>query len=369
MKDIALGHFSAIRRASRAGVAVGLPSRLAGSVVLGSLIIACTGVYAHANAAETPSGPSPTPVQVVDALNGVFGKQVHGRAIHAKGIVLEGSFLPLPSAGKLSRAPHLNGGAVPITVRFSDFAGIPTISDTDGLASPRGMAIKFHLAHGADTDIVAHSVNGFPSPTTNDFQDLMVALGSSPPGTASPTPADNYLGTHPVAKAFFANLTPPPASFATVAYYGVNSFEFCNQAGRKQLGRYQIIPEAGVHLLPSSEVASASPDYLSKEINERLRSGPAKFVLQVQLAQPTDATEDPSIAWPASRSVVKLGVITVKQVRPDSEKAQESLMFTPSAVADGIRPADPMVADRNAAYGVSYGRRHAALSNDIAASP
>jgi hypothetical protein len=31
-------------------------------------------------------------------------------------------------------------GRRPITVRFSNFAGILTIPDTDGLATPRGMA-------------------------------------------------------------------------------------------------------------------------------------------------------------------------------------------------------------------------------------
>ena len=35
------------------------------------------------------------------------------------------------------------------------------------------------------------------------------------------------------------------------------------------------------------------------------------------------------------------------------------LLFTPTAVADGIEPADPMIAMRGASYGVSYGRRHA----------
>jgi hypothetical protein len=43
--------------------------------------------------AETPA---PTPDQLVDALNGVFG-QHHARAVHAKGVILEGTFAhPIP---------------------------------------------------------------------------------------------------------------------------------------------------------------------------------------------------------------------------------------------------------------------------------
>jgi catalase len=37
---------------------------------------------------------------------------------------------------------------VPVVVRFSDFAGVPSIPDTDPRASPRGMAIKFKLPDG-----------------------------------------------------------------------------------------------------------------------------------------------------------------------------------------------------------------------------
>jgi len=46
-----------------------------------------------------------TPDQMVDALNGVFGKQTTNRAVHAKGIVLTGSFMPSGAAASL-RTPR-----------------------------------------------------------------------------------------------------------------------------------------------------------------------------------------------------------------------------------------------------------------------
>jgi catalase len=49
----------------------------------------------------------------------------------------------------------------------------------------------------------------------------------------------------------------------------------------------------------------------------------------------------------------------ISHVVENSETAERLLMFTPSAVTDGIAAADPMIGARNAAYGVSYGRRHA----------
>ena len=52
-----------------------------------------------------------TPAQLVDALNAVFGKQTDNRAVHAKGVVLEGKFTPSPEAASLSKAPHLQSTA------------------------------------------------------------------------------------------------------------------------------------------------------------------------------------------------------------------------------------------------------------------
>ena len=54
---------------------------------------------------QTKSAPSASPQQVVDALHGVFGRHQAARAIHAKGVVLDGTFAPSSSASTLSRAP------------------------------------------------------------------------------------------------------------------------------------------------------------------------------------------------------------------------------------------------------------------------
>jgi catalase len=325
-----------------------------GSVVLGCMLGPVYGHDAKALAAETTDAAG-----IVDALNGVFGKQTYGRAIHAKGIVLEGEFKPALSAKSLSKAAHLQGGNIPVTVRFSDFAGIPTVADTDGLATPRGMAIKFKLPDGIQTDIVAHSVNGFPSATAEDFRQLMVAIGSSGPGTPSPTPAENYMAYHPAAKAFFDNLPAPPVSFATVEYYGINSFKFVNANGDSRFGRYQLVPLAGTHFLAKADIAAAGHDYLSEELSKRVSTESVQFLIQVQLATAGDAIDNPSIAWRDSNSTIKLGTLTINRLVADSERAERALIFTPAAVTAGIVAADPMIAARNDAYVVSYGRRHA----------
>ena len=299
-----------------------------------------------------------TPEQLVDALNGVFGKQQPGvRATHAKGVNLKGMFPASDSARSVSKAPHFQQTSVPITVRFSDFTGLPTIADTDKLASPRGMAIKFHLPDGSDTDLVAHSFNGFPAATADEFRELLIALGSSGPGVAKPTALDSFLGSHPTAKKFLESQIPPPVSYATVSYFGVNTFKFTNEEGKVTFGRYQIRPTAGEQSLPQAQARSAEPDYLSGEIRERVTSSPVRFKLLLQIADAGDDLDDPSTAWPDTRRQVELGTVEITQAVADNAAADRTLLFLPEALPVGIEAQDPMIKARQDAYPVSYDRR------------
>ena len=100
----------------------------------------------------------PIEQQLVDAMNKVFGAHPGFRANHAKGIVVEGNFKASAEAAGLSRAVLFNGSPIPATVRFSDTTGIPNIADGSSKANPHGMAIKFHLPDGSDTDMVINSL-------------------------------------------------------------------------------------------------------------------------------------------------------------------------------------------------------------------
>jgi catalase len=297
------------------------------------------------------------PDQFVDALNGVFGKHPGARPVHAKGIVLQGTFTPSSTAASISKAPHLQTTPVPVTVRFSNFAGIPTLPDTDGLARPHGMAVKFRLPDGSETDIVAHSFNGFPVATAAEFHALLVALGSSGPNAPKPTPLDTFLAGHPIAKAFLTAPKPPPASYATLPYFGVNSFRFTNAAGAVTYGRYQFIPVAGTQFLAPEQAAKAGPDYLAQEIRDRLGRGPVEFRLMLQVADAGDRIDDPSVAWPDSRRRVDLGTIAITRAVEDNAAAERQLVFMPGALTPGIDAADPMIDVRSAVYAVSFGRR------------
>lgn len=326
--------------------------RHAGALPLALALFGTGGAYA-----QTATHSTATPVELVDALNGVFGVHPGARAVHAKGIVLEGKFVPSASAASITKAAHLQKTTVPVIVRFSNFAGIPNLADNNGLASPHGLAIKFALPDGTHTDIVAHSFNGFPSATATDFRDLLHALGASGPDAAKPTALDTYLGSHPVAKAFLTAPKPAPASYATLPYYGVNTFKFTNAKGDTTFARYQLIPAAGNHNLSDTQASAAAANYLADEIMQRVKQQPVTFKLLAQVADKGDNVQDPSIAWPDSRNMVELGTLEIATVDANSKIAQEKLLFMPNALLPGIEVGDPMINQRSAAYPISFSRR------------
>ncbi len=299
----------------------------------------------------------PIEQQLIDAMNKVFGVHPGFRANHAKGIVVTGSFKASPEAAGLSRAVLFNGSPIPVTVRFSDATGIPNLSDGAGAANPHGMAIKFHLPDGSDTDMVINSLKFFPVATGEDFRDLLLALAASPPNAAKPTKFDEFVASHPSVPAAIATARTPD-SFADEQYYGIDAFVLVNKAGARQVVRYQMVPERVVHLA-SADAAKRPPDFLMEELPERLKRGPVTFHLKAQLAEAGDSTKDPTVAWPEDRKVVELGVLTIDDPVPNSAEAEKKLLFLPGQLTDGIEESDdPLIDVRNGAYALSFSRRN-----------
>ena len=295
------------------------------------------------------------PAELVKDLHGAFGEH-HARAVHAKGVVLYGRFEPAPAADT-GIIPTALTDAMPVVVRFSNFTGIPTIPDNIGAASPHGLAIKFGSMDAPVLDIVAHSFNGFPVKTSAEFGGLLQALARSGPNSVKPTPLDEFLGTHPVAKTFLTTQSPPPASFATDTYFGVNSFSFIGARGISTKVRYRFVPHSGNHYLDLNDASGRDPNYLSKEISVRVGEGAFGFDWYAQLAEGSDVIDDPSIAWPEERQLTKIGTIKIDRLSDDQAGDDTALLFLPGNLPRGIEAADPMIEVRNAAYPISFGER------------
>jgi catalase len=323
------------------------------------LFIVGIGISMRVPAADAPAAQQvPLPVALVDALNKLSNGPHKGfRANHAKGVMVEGTFTPSPSAPSFSKAPHF-AKSVPVLVRFSDPTGVPTLPDADPNASPHGIAIRFTVPGGGSTDIVSISANSFPVATPEDFLAFLQAAAQSGPDVPKPTPIEKFLSTHPAALKFVSTPRPPPVSFATLAFYGVNAFKFTNAKGTSHYARYQIIPVAGEHALTDAEVKSADPNYLMDELPKRIAQGPVKFRLSAQVANEGDPINDGTAVWPADRKVVFLGTISLTSTVKDQVTAQKSIMFSPLNLQPGIEAsADPVLLARPPAYGVSFAQR------------
>jgi catalase len=294
--------------------------------------------------------------QLVDAMNKLYGVHSGFRANHAKGVVVTGSFKPTPQAARLSKAVLFADGTIPVTVRFSDATGVPNLADGSDLANPHGMAIKFYLPDGSETDMVLNSIKFFPVSNSADFRDMLLAVAASPPNAPKPTKLEQFVATHPTVPRALATVQTP-GSFADEEYHGINAFVFVNNKGERRAVRYIMAPEKLVHLDPA-EAAKKAPDFLIDELAARLARAPVTFRLKAQLASPGDTTKDPSQPWPDRNEVVELGVLTIDKPVADSLDAQERLLFLPGQLTEGIETSDdPMVEIRNGAYAVSFSRR------------
>ncbi len=297
---------------------------------------------------------------VLQAFDDLNGPQPGFRPGHAKGILLTGRFIPCADARTLTRAPHITRSSTPVTVRFSDGTGLPAIPDGDPNASPRGFAIRFHLADHVHTDIVAHSVNGFPARNVDEFLGLLRAVHASAPGGASPLPIESFLGTHPAALAFVQAPKPVPVSFLKECFYAPNAYRFINAAGESAYGRYRVRPEGPAEYLDASAAAQQTPNFLFDDIQAKLAAGPAKMRIAVQVAAKEDIVNDATVQWPKERPEVELGEVELMSVLPNNAAEQRHIIFDPIPRVDGIEASgDPLLELRAAVYLASGRRRRA----------
>jgi catalase len=91
--------------------------------------------------------------------------------------------------------------------------------------------MKFELPNGSSADVVTHSFNGFPTATSAEFRELLLAIGASGAGAAKPTALEGFLTRYPIAKTFLTTQQPAPESCATLSYFGVNAFQFTDAEG------------------------------------------------------------------------------------------------------------------------------------------
>lgn len=299
-------------------------------------------------------------IQAFDKANG--GIHPGFRPAHAKGILLTGVFTPSSEAALLTRAPHIHRDSTPVTVRFSDFAGVPTVADNDPQkASPRGCAIRFHLAEHTHTDIVSHSVNAFPVRTGEEFLAFLDALIATDPAGPHPNPIEQFLGAHPAALAFVQAPKPIPTSFARESFFAVSAFKFTNTDDVARCGRYRVLPIAGNEYMDDQRVAAQTPDFLFDEIKQRVAKEVVRFRIVVEVAEDGDIVDDATVRWPEDRRRIAFGELSLTEIAPNNPSEQQQIIFDPVPRVDGIEASgDPLFEPRANIYLMSGRRRRTA---------
>ena len=302
------------------------------------------------------------PEQIVDAIHEINGRHEGTRAVHAKGVVCEGTFTASADASRMTRAAHMQGDPTRATVRFSNGGGDPATPDSakDG----RGLAVKLYLEDGTRTDLVAITLPRFFVRNPDDFLEFTRARKPDP-DTGQPDMAKigAFLDKHPEALPAIQHALsqPAPASYAQLEYHGIHAFKWIAADGEERWVRFSFKPLAGEAGLSDDEAAAKPPHYLQDEIRERLGREPVEFALEVAIAGDGDDPSDPTEPWPDERERVVVGALRVERIDTTREREGDVLVFDPTRVTDGIELSDdPILRVRPDAYAVSVERRSGA---------
>jgi catalase len=294
---------------------------------------------------------------LVEVLHGTFGFHPGWRAVHGEGRIYAGTFTATPEAKQYTRAVHMQGDTIPVTVRFSyAFPDRPNMP----AAGQCGMATRFYLPNGQVTDLIGLSSALFPFPTPEDVLDLLSTLRDPATGELDPARAQPWIADHPAtARALQINQSKPPwANLAQAEFHCMHAFRFVNDAEEARYARYQWIPEAGRASTTIEELRQRGESYFFDDLEERLRSAPVAYSLELQLAEEGDPTNDPSAPWPEEREIVTIGRLELTRPTSNEEIGDPVMMHDPTRVTDGIEtPDDPVLHARRGVYEASVADR------------
>jgi catalase len=303
----------------------------------------------------------PIAVQLVDGLQGVFGSHAGRRRSGAKGFCAVGHFTAGANGAAYTAAstlqPNARSAAV---VRFSLGGGSPAAPDN--APSVRGLSFSLNGPGGDTHEFVLINTPVFTAATPESFVRFL--------RVRAPDPTTRQMNAQAVAAANAANPdwmpqmaylrdTPPPASFATERYFGVNSFIFTNARGERVHARWTFEPIAGRVGLTPEERTARGANFLEAELRDRLARGPAEWRVLLQFPNAGDPLDNGTIAWPADRRTVEVGRLAVTGVQPaGGPGACDAQMFNPALLPAGIDLSDdPILNARAESYAVSLSRR------------
>jgi catalase len=345
------------------------PSESQARAALGPMVLIALVVGAAAAAfAYTAGWFSPerlTAIKVVDAFAPPGGAALGHRRNHVKGICFTGIFEANGAGSNLSEAPMFSPGQYPAIGRFN--LATADIKAADATVRVRGMGLQI-AAPGAQLWRMAMiDAPFFPVSTPQALYGLVVASASKDPDAMK-----TFAGAHPELGHFgaWAQSAPWTGSYAEEPYNSLNSFVFTSAGGATHVVRWSLLPAAAPTLIPPDELAKRAPDFLEREITERIKGGPITWTLVIKVAEAGDPTADPSQEWPQNRAAVEVGTLIVQAIEPEPNGPCRDINYDPTVLPKGIGTSnDPFPAARSSAYRRSYDLRTAEADRYPATAP
>lgn len=281
------------------------------------------------------------------------------RRAHSKGVCVAGTFRSSGEGSALSSARVFSQPEVPVLGRLSIAGGDP--HGADDAARVRSLALLLRTDDGEEWRTAMNSFPFFVVATPQAFAEQMLAARPDP-ATGKPDPARQaaFVARHPEAKKFqaWAATAPWPDSWANTEYNGVNAFRMKAADGAEHYVRWTMRPHAPLQTMTPEQRREAGAEFLTRDLHERLASGPLRWDMVLTLAEPGDAVDDPSQPWPEARRRIVAGTLELSSAVEQADGPCRDINFDPLVLPAGIAPSDdPVLAARSSVYAESYRRR------------
>ncbi|GAA0781094.1 catalase [Hathewaya limosa] len=304
-------------------------------------------------------------IYLLDKLASFDRERIPERVVHAKGAGAHGYFKVYRPMAKYTRAKFLQdpNKKTDVFVRFSTVIGSKGSADT--ARDPRGFAVKFYTEEG-NYDLAGNNIPVFFIRDAIKFPDIIHSLKPSP-DTNLPDPNRfwDFISNSPEATHMIVWLYSDLGtrkSFRAMEGFGVNTYVWVNEKGKRVYVKYHWKPALGNKTIPRQEaelLAGIDPNVATRDLYDTLNSGKTvEYELNVQLMNMEDENNldfdplDDTKVWPEDKyPLMKVGKMVLNRAPDNFFEEVEQAAFCPSNLVPGIEVSnDKMLQGRVFAY-------------------
>lgn len=311
-------------------------------------------------------------IYLINKLAHFNRERIPERVVHAKGAGAHGYFKCCKCMKEYTMAKFLNevGKETPVFTRFSTVIGSKGSADT--ARDPRGFAVKLYTEDG-NYDIVGNHIPVFFIRDAIKFPDMIHAFKPDPETNIKDLNrfwdfiAANPESIHMITWVYSDVGTIK--SFRHIEGFGVNTFVWVNEKGKRTYIKYHWRPVAGLKTICKEEaeiLAGLDPDVAVRDLYDTLDCGKtAEYDLYVQMMDPKDEGKyefdplDATKLWPEERfPLMKIGRMVLNRKPDNFFEESEQAAFCPGNLIPGVElSADKLLQGRGFAYADAHRHR------------